>query len=91
MKTEMKLSVRAYPVKIRDERTGEISADLIVLEKARLQAGGMVGLSDEDIIRRIYNRKGLWVLEIGKAHKHEITLDLHDLYQQAVPVREVER
>lgn len=91
MKTEMKLSVRAYSVKIRDERTGEISADLIVLEKARLQAGGMVGLSDEDIIRRIYNRKGLWVLEIGNPHKKDIMINLHDLYQQAVPIREVER
>lgn len=91
MKTEMKIAVRAYPVKIRDERTGEITADLIVLEKARLQAGGLLGLTDEDIIRKIYNRKGLWVLEIGKAHKHEITLELHDLYQKAVPIREVER
>lgn len=89
MKTEMKIPVRAYTVKIRDERNGVISEDLIVLEKARLQAGGLVGLGDDDIIKNIYNRKGLWVLEIGKPTKLDIMVNLEELYKQHSPAPEV--
>lgn len=76
MKTEIKIAVRAYPVIIKDERTGEKSTDTIVLEKARLQAGAMLGMGDEDIIYRLYNRQGFRVLEVGQPVKREITVDL---------------
>ena len=33
MKTEIKITVRAYPVEIRDERTGEKMKDTIILDK----------------------------------------------------------
>lgn len=81
MKTEIKIPVRVYAVTIRDERTGEQKNDVIVLEKARLQAGAMVGLGDEDIIFRIYNRQGFRVLEVGKPQKEEIAVDLTAMYQ----------
>lgn len=80
MKTETMITVRAYPVEIRDERTGEKMKDTIVLDKAMLQAGAMVGLGDEDIIFRLYNRKGYRVLEIGKPVKKDLTVDLKRLY-----------
>lgn len=80
MKTEIKIPVRAYPVELKDTRTGERITDTIVLEKSRLQAGAMFDLGDEDIICRIYNRQGYRVLEIGKPQKMELTVDLAQLY-----------
>lgn len=88
MKTEIKIAVRAYQVKIKDERTGEKTTDTIVLDKARLQAGAMVGLGDEDIIYRIYNRQGYRVLEVDHPDKMEITVDLHELYYEQTPTGE---
>lgn len=80
MKNEIKIAVRAYPVVLKDTRTGEVKNDTIVLEKSRLQAGALFDLGDEDIIYRIYNRQGFRVLEIGKPDKQEITMDLTDIY-----------
>ena len=82
MKTEIKIPVRAYAVQIKDERSGEKKNDVIVIEKAKLQAGAMVGLGDDDIICRIYNRQGYRVLEIAPPEKLELSVDLHELYQK---------
>ena len=82
MKTEVKIQVRAYPVELKDHRTGETSSDLIVLTKDILQAAGMVGMTNEDLIYRTYNRKGYKVLEIGAVQKREITVDLNKLYAE---------
>lgn len=84
MKSEIKIPVRAYSVRIRDERTGEKMDDTIILEKAKLQAGAMVGLGDEDIIYRLYNRQGFRVLQIGEVHKTIITVDLNQAYNELV-------
>lgn len=80
MKTEIMITVRAYPVQIRDERTGEKMEDTIVLDKVMLQAGAMVGLGDEGIIFRLYNRKGYRVLKIGNPVKADLSVNLDDLY-----------
>ena len=80
MITETRITVRAYILEIRDERTGERRKDTIVLDKAMLQAGAMVGLGDEDIIYRLYNRKGYRVLEIGKPVKADLVVDLLELF-----------
>lgn len=82
MKTEIKIPVRVYQVKIRDERTGEKMNDVIVLTKEQLRAGAMFDLRDDDIIYRTYNRKGFRVLEIDKPERVELTVDLHELYYQ---------
>lgn len=82
MKTELAISVRAYRVEIRDNRTGDMSTDTIVLDKARLQAAGLLGLSDEDIIRRNYNRAGFHVKDISTPTKRTITIDLQQLFEQ---------
>ena len=84
MKTEMRIPVRAYSVTLRDTRTGEVMNDTIVLEKSRIQAAALFDMGDEDIIYRIYNRKGYRVLEIGKPVKRELTVDLEDLYSKQV-------
>ena len=80
MKTEIKIPVRVYGVKIKDTRTGEKKLDVIVLTKEQLRAGAMFDLGDEDIIYRTYNRQGFRVLEIDKPEKVELTVDLHELY-----------
>ena len=76
MKTEVRISVRSYPVSIRDNRTGNVIKDVIVLDKNRLQAAGLLGMGDKDIIRRLYNRNGFSVLEVGQPVKRELIVDL---------------
>ena len=89
MKTEIKITVRAYPVEIRDERTGEKMKDTIVLDKAMLQAAAMVGMGDEDLIYRLYNRKGYRVFEIGKPVKKDLVVDLLELFLEQSAGQEV--
>ncbi len=84
MKTEIKIAVRAYQVLIKDERTGEKINDTIVLEKARLQAGAMVGLSDKELIYHIYNRQGFRVIDVCNVHKATITVDLSKEYNELI-------
>ena len=81
MKTTYELTIRAFPVKAEDMRTGEISTDTIVLDKQRLQAAQLVGESSKELIHRIYNRAGKRVLEIGKADKLTLELYLDKIYE----------
>lgn len=57
---------------------------LFVFDKAQLQAAQVIGQSSKELIFRAYNEKGYTVLDIGKADKQEIELDLYGLYQGAV-------
>jgi len=76
MRTTYTIPVRVFPVKVRDERTGEELTDSIVLDKPRLQAAQLVGQSSKELIFALYNRRGFRVLEIGKARKTAVTVDL---------------
>lgn len=81
MKTTTTIKALAYPVKLKDHRTGKHLEDTIVLEKSWLQICGKLDINDDKhLIYRIYNRKGFEVLEIGKRHKVELTVDLEGLY-----------
>ena len=82
MKTTATMYLRAFTVRIQDQRTGETSEDVIVFDNAQLQA--VIGQSSKELIFRAYNEKGYTVLDIGKADKQEIELDLYGLYQGAV-------
>lgn len=82
MKTYIEIAVRAFPVKVKDERNGRLSSDAIILEKSRLQAAQLVGIDSKELIYRIYNRQGFKVLEIGKPVKRDITIDLEQIYTQ---------
>lgn len=79
MNTSIAIEVRRFPVDIRDERTGVVSRDYIVLDKPMLQAAQMVGQSSKEIIWRFYNRQGFRVLEIGKPEKRSISVSLNEL------------
>lgn len=76
MKNEITIQVRTYPVTIRDQRTGEQREDLLTLDKRQLQAAQLVGQSSNELIFRIYNRQGFYVLNIDKPIKREARVDL---------------
>ena len=73
----MNITVRVFPVTVRDERTGAAATDSIVLTRQQLQAAQVVGESSTELIYRIFNRKGYRVLEIGKAVKRDIPVELY--------------
>lgn len=80
MKTTYELNIRAFPVKIRDGRTGEEKTDIIVFDKARLQAANLVGQSSKELIERIYQKEGYTVLDIGKPDKIPVDIRLDNIY-----------
>lgn len=82
MNTTYDLTIRAFPVKIEDERTGEVLNDTIVLDKQRLQAAQLIGESSKEIIQRIYHRQGYKVLDIGKPDKLTVKMNLDRIYEE---------
>lgn len=74
------IEARRFPVTLRDERTGEITLDHIILDKQRLQAAQMVGQSSKELIQRFYSRQGFRVLEIGTPARRSLTFGLEDLW-----------
>lgn len=84
MRTTMSIYLRAFPVRIRDLRTGEESEESVVLAKQQLQAAQLVGQSSKELIVRAYAERGYEVPDIGKADKQVVDLDLYGLYREAV-------
>lgn len=82
MKTNITIETRRFPVELLDERTGCASSEYIVLDKRQLRAAQMVGQSSKELIRRIYNRQGFRVLEIGVPERRSIDLNLDELWKQ---------
>lgn len=81
MKTNYTIQTRAFAVQIKDLRTGEEKADMIVLDLETLHMAQQMGESSHELIHRAYNRQGYKVLDIGKAIKRTISLDLKELYK----------
>ena len=81
MKTNYTIQTRAFAVQIKDLRTGEEKADMIVLDLETLHMAQQMGESSHEVILRAYNRQGYKVLDIGKAVKRTINLDLKELYK----------
>lgn len=79
MNTSMILTLRRFPVTIKDERTGEITHDTVVLDKESLNAAQRIGQSSKELIYRIFNKYGYKVLEIGKAEKKNVEIPLHEV------------
>ena len=81
MRTTATIYTRRFPVTIRDGRTGAEMQDYITLDQAQLQAAQLqaaqlVGMSSKELIYSIYNRRGFRVLDIGKAEKGRIEVEL---------------
>ncbi|MBD5130473.1 MAG: hypothetical protein HDT43_11240 [Ruminococcaceae bacterium] len=84
MTTYQNIHLRRFTVQIRDERTGEVRQDAIVLSKEQLQAAQLCGQSSKELICRLYNREGYFVLDIGKAEKRTIPLDLEGVFNEVM-------
>lgn len=84
MTTHQNIHLRRFTVQIRDERTGETRQDAIVLSKELIQAAQLCGQSSKELICRYYNREGFTVLDIGKAEKRTIPLDLEGVFIEVV-------
>ncbi len=85
MKTTTTIKAFAYPVIIKDHRTGEKFEDVIVLPKEWLQICGSDGVNisdDKHMIYRAYNVKGYEVLEVGKRRSVQLAVDLEELYNK---------
>lgn len=77
MNNTINVTVRAFPVKAKDMRSGTESAGHIVLTKEQLQAAALVGMDSKGLIRRVYGRQGYKVLDIGEAVKRRVAVDLY--------------
>lgn len=80
MKNSITIEARRFHVVIRDSASGEVIMDTITLSKQQLQAAQLVGQSSKELICRLYQRQGCKVLDIGKAEKKTLTVDLDVLW-----------
>lgn len=78
---EMTMHLRRFAVTVQDERTGETSETHITISKGQLQAAQAVGQSSKELIYRHYNRQGYTVLQVGKAEKRAVVVELDRLFQ----------
>ena len=81
MRTNYELHIRAFPVKVVDERTGEAREETVVLDKPRLQAAQLVGQSSKELIERICKKQGYKLVDIGKAKKETMILSLDAIHE----------
>lgn len=80
MNTTVPIEARRFPVTTKDGN-GKICNDTIILTKRELQAAQIVGESSKELICRLYQRKGFRVLDIGKAEKKTLSVDLDALWE----------
>lgn len=81
MRSMYEFYIRAFPVKIVDERTGEAKEDIVTLEKSQLQAAQLVGQSSKELIARICKKQGYKLVDIGKAKKETVILFLDAIHE----------
>ena len=91
MKNVIKMEVRRFPVLVVKQDNQEPYARHIVLTKDQLHAAQTVGQSSKELINRLCERQGYKVLEIGKAEKRTIFVDLDFLWSAEDFVRECEK
>jgi len=85
MKTTTKINAFAYPVKLKDHRTGEHLQYTIVIPKEWLQICGSDGLNisdDKSMVFRAYNVRGYEVIEIGKRRSIQLAIDLERAFRE---------
>lgn len=75
------IAARYFPVEVEHIETGARLLDSIVLDKQQLQAAQAVGQSSKELIYRLYQRQGFKVLDIGKAEKRTLCVDLGALWE----------
>lgn len=93
MKTTTTIKAYAYPVIVRDNRTGEKFEDVIVLPKEWLQICGSEGVNicdDKRMVYRAYNVRGYDVVEIQKRRSVQLTVDLEELYNKQARMEQLQ-
>ena len=75
----IKIASLRFPVTVQ-EGENESAVIHIILTKEQLQAAQIVGQSSKELIHRICNRNGLTVLDIGKAERKTLEVDLAELW-----------
>lgn len=94
MKTTTKINAYAYPVTLKDNRTGERIQDVIVIPKEWLQICGSDGLEisdDKHLIFRAFNVRGYEVIEIGKRRSIQLSIDLERAYREQTEATNTEK
>lgn len=82
MNNSVAIEARRFPVTVKDG-SGVIHKDTFILTKAELQAAQLVRESSKEVIHRVYRQKGCKVLDIGKAEKKTLTMDLNTLWEHS--------
>ena len=81
MKYESIIQIPAlrFPVTVQG---GESASTVIpvILTKEQLRAAGIVEQSSKELIHRICNREGYTVLDIGKAERKTLEVNLNELW-----------
>ena len=92
MKSVIMMEVRRFPVLVvKQQENQEPYARHIVLTKNQLQAAQVIGQSSKEVISRICKKQGYKVLEIGKAEKRTVTIDLDFLWNCEDLIHECEK
>lgn len=82
MENRIKIEARRFPVVTRNTATGAVSSDSIIITKEQLNAAQIVGQSSKELIYRLYARNGFKVLDIGKAEKKTLCVNLAVLWDE---------
>lgn len=81
MKTFFTMELRMFPILVRDDESGEVFEDAIVLSKQQLQAATLTGQSSRELIHRLSLKQGYTVIDIGKPCKQSANIDLLKLWR----------
>ena len=85
MQTTTTIKAYAYPVTVKDHRSGVSGSDTIVIPAEWLRICGSMGLEicdDKLMIARAYSRRGYEVLKIGNRRRITLSVDLEKLYAE---------
>lgn len=75
----IQIAALRFPVTVQEGENGSAVIH-IILTKEQLQAAQIVGQSSKELIHRICNRKGLTVLDIGKAERKTLEVNLNEMW-----------
>lgn len=70
------LHLRVFPVLAHDHRTGLEEALCVPVTKDELRAAQVCGQSSKELVKRLVERQGYSVVEIGVPDKQTVKLDL---------------
>ena len=80
LKNVITVEVRRFPLMVIKQSNQEPYHKHITITKEQLRAAQVVGQSSKELINRLCERQGYKVIEIGKAEKKTISIDLDALW-----------